>query len=179
MAKESLSSQIKQILETFQKAESKTYLMQFLYDEDYDTQRQLIRMTFEMYYHDETNPFQSLMPKLTRYSVEGPYPEALKDEVKYRVMRDIQDKKLLEAKRNGEDIAKVFTQKEFANSVDSEVDKKMCELFKDEKNRYYVLVQTDDLEYQAQLDKMMEPGSEINVKGLKLGIVIARFDKRA
>ena len=52
----------------------------------------------------------------------------------------------------------------------------MEELFKDKNERYYMLVTTDDVEYQGELQKMMEYGSEIQIKDKKIKLVLAEFD---
>ena len=54
--------------------------------------------------------------------------------------------------------------------------RQMEELFKDKNERYYMLVTTDDVEYQGELQKMMEDGSEIQIKDKKIKLVLAEFD---
>lgn len=173
---ESLKQQIQSIFQQFAKTSKKQYLMSFLYNSDEDVQSEIIYLQFQVYYHDDLNPFQSLMPKIVRFNIIGPYPEALMDEVKYLIMMRIQTKMLLEAKKSGKDLQEVMAQKEFNESLDAEVNRQMEELFKDKNERYYMLVTTDDVEYQRELQKMMEDGSEIKIKDKKIKLVLAEFD---
>lgn len=174
--KESLKQQIQSLLQQFAKTNKKQYLMSFLYNSNEDIQNEIIYLQFQVYYHDDLNPFQSLMPKIVRFNTVGPYPEALMDEVKYLIMMRVQTKMLLEAKKSGKDLQEVMAQKEFNDSLDAEVNRQMEELFKDKNERYYMLVTTDDVEYQGELQKMMEDGSEIQIKDKKIKLVLAEFD---
>lgn len=173
---ESLKQQIQSLFQQFAKTSKKQYLMSFLYNSDEDVQSEIIYLQFQVYYHDDLNPFQSLMPKIVRFNMAGSYPEALMDEVKYLLMMRIQSKMLLEAKKSGKDLQEVMAQKEFNESLDAEVNRQMEELFKDKNERYYMLVTTDDVEYQGELQKMMEDGSEIQIKDKKIKLVLAEFD---
>ena len=173
---ESLKQQIQSLFQQFAKTSKKQYLMSFLYNSDEDVQSEIIYLQFQVYYHDDLNPFQSLMPKIVRFSMAGSYPEALMDEVKYLLMMRIQTKMLLQAKKSGKDLQEVMAQKEFNESLDAEVNRQMEELFKDKDERYYMLVTTDDVEYQRELQKMMEDGSEIKIKDKKIKLVLAEFD---
>lgn len=173
---ESLKQQVKSLLQQFAKTSKKQYLMSFLYNSNEDIQNEIIYLQFQVYYHDDLNPFQSLMPKIVRFNLVGSYPDALMDEVKYLIMMRVQTKMLLEAKKSGKDLQEVMAQKEFNDSLDAEVNRQMEELFKDKNERYYMLVTTDDVEYQGELQKMMEDGSEIQIKDKKIKLVLAEFD---
>lgn len=172
---ESLKDQIQSIVQQFAKTKKKQYLMSFLYNSDYDVQREIIYLSFQVYYHDDLNPFQQLMPKIARYNIIGPYPDALMFEVKDLIFDRVQSEKLLKAKKNGENLGKLMESQSFRDSVDSEVKSQMDELFKDRKERYYMLVTTDDVEYQRELENMMADGNEIKIKDKKIKLVLAEF----
>lgn len=173
---ESLKEQIQSIVQQFARTKKKQYLMSFLYNSNEDVQHEIIYLQFQVYYHDDLNPFQQLMPKITRYNIIGPYPEALMFEVKDLIFDKVQSQRLIEAKKDGENLEKLMESQSFRDSVDSEVNRQMDELFKDKNERYYMLVTTDDVEYQRELRNMMADGNEIKIKDKKIKLVLAEFD---
>lgn len=178
MAEQGFKQAVQEVMQSFAKAENRGYLMSFLKDSEPDRQGETTYLCFKKYYHDDTNPFQELMPKLTRFRLIGPYPDAIKDEVKYRLMMDETDRRLIEAKNAGQDLGKLMESEDFRSSIDEFVDRKMHEFFDNENERYYVFVSTDDTEYQAELEKMLKPENAIEVNGEKINLVLASFRKR-
>lgn len=167
----------KDLIKSFKKQKPKTYLLGFLYDSDLDKQSEIIYLTFQLYYKDDSNPFAQLMPQLVRHCViEGPYPDATIDEAKYLRIKETAQKLIKKAKEDGQDLSK-FVESEYFNKCvnDSakDIEKKMLE---NNDKLYYILVSTDDAEYQAELEKMYLPENQIQIKDQKISIVLEVFD---
>lgn len=132
--------------------------------------------TFQVYYNDETNPFQILMPKVAFRGLTGVYPDAVEDEVRYLVMRQEERKEIERLKEIKADLRDYICSTQFREKIDNRVEKVLKDLFIDKDKLYYTVVTTDDFEYQRELRKMMEADNSISIGNRKLKIVLAEFE---
>lgn len=178
MGLSSFKSHIQDIVNTFQKQKPKTYILGFLYDSNEDKQRQLIYLTFQLYYKDETNPFAQLMSQLMRHSIKGVYPDAVLDEAKYLKIVSTQERLIKEAKGSGatsSELEEYINQERFNKVVDKEANSLVERLKKNQDKLYYVIISTDDTEYQSELDKMQKKENAVRIKDQMLNIVLYTF----
>ena len=174
-----IKDQINEVANTFQRQPAKQYLLGFLYDSDDNKQMQIIRSTFQLYYKDETNPFQQLMINLVRNSIKGIYPDTVIDEVKYLKIADNWKCLIKQAKEKGmskQEIEKYVESERFNRDVEQSANELVKKMLENNNKIYYVLVSTNDTEYQNELDNMYKKENAIKIKEQYFNIVLNVFD---
>lgn len=171
-----IKESVQDLKKTFEKRRQKSYLLGFLYDENEEKQQQIINLTFQLYYRDELNPFAQLVPQLVKSKLIGPYPDAVIEEVKYLKTAETERKLLIKAKEEKKDLYKYIRSEEFNSEINRVAKEVEDELLSNHKKLHYILVTTDDAEYQDELDKMSLDENAVKIKDQKLKIVLSIFN---
>lgn len=147
------------MLESFKKEKPRTYLMRFLKSKDPDEQRNVIAKQIMLHYKDNTNPFQELTIRLTSFNEKGFVDlEGIKDEVRDWISDDYMARSIIKGRQQmslqGEALTAWLDSDGFNERYKKYIESEMDKVFEHESKYHYILVTTDDAEYQRELESM-------------------------